>query len=224
MQIEQLVLGMFETNCYMVAGPEEGKCVLIDPADDAGALIQRMGRKKAVPEAVLLTHGHYDHFLAVPSLQERWPGLAVYCHPLDCPKELEEHDMGMVFPTVTAFANVRELMDGQRLALAGLEFQVLHTPGHTPGSVSFLVRDAKGAGNPFPGGGAAAAEEALFTGDTLFCGSIGRTDFAGGSMKQMRASLRRLAALPGDYRVFPGHEGLTSLEAERRRNPYLGDL
>lgn len=217
MQIEQLVLGMFETNCYLVEGQEEGKCVLIDPADSAGALIRRMEEKKAVPEAVLLTHGHYDHFLAVPGLQERWPGLAVYCHPLDCPKELVEHDMGMVFPTVTAFANVQGLKEGQRLELAGLEFQVLHTPGHTPGSVSFLARDAKGAKG-------AAAKEALFTGDTLFCGSIGRTDFAGGSMRQMRSSLRRLASLPGDYRVYPGHEGLTSLAAERRSNPYLGSL
>ena len=114
--------------------------------------------------------------------------------------------MGMVFPTVTAFANVRGLEEGQELKLAGIKFQVIHTPGHTPGSVTFL------------------AESSMFTGDTLFCGSIGRTDFAGGSMKQMRSSLRRLAFMPGDWLVYPGHEELTKLEIERKWNPYLGNL
>lgn len=206
MQTEQFVLGMFETNCYLVTGKEPGACILIDPADDAGKLISYMEQKRLVPKAVLLTHGHYDHFLAVPGLQKRWPSLPVYCHPLDCPKELEEHDMGMVFPTVTAFANVRSLEEGQELNLAGLTFHVLHTPGHTPGSVTFQ------------------AENVLFTGDTLFCGSIGRTDFAGGNMKQMKESLRRLAAIPGDYLVYPGHEGLTKLDKERKTNPYLAYL
>jgi glyoxylase-like metal-dependent hydrolase (beta-lactamase superfamily II) len=203
MQIEQFVLGMFETNCYLVTGQEQGACILIDPADGAEKLIGYMEKKHLVPKAVLLTHGHYDHFLAVPGLQKRWAELPVYCHSLDCPKELEEHDMGMVFPTVTAFANVKSLEEGQELKLAGITFQTLHTPGHTPGSVTFQAGDA------------------LFTGDTLFCGSIGRTDFAGGSMKQMRASLKRLAAIPGDYRVYPGHEGLTRLDAEKKTNPYL---
>lgn len=206
MQIEQFVLGMFETNCYIVTGQEKGKCILIDPADDAETLINYMEKNRLIPEAVLLTHGHYDHFLAVPRLQKRWPNLPVYCHPLDCPKELEEHDMGMVFPTVTAFANVRGLKEGQELKLVGITFQVLHTPGHTPGSVTFL------------------AENSMFTGDTLFCGSIGRTDFAGGSMRQMRASLKRLAAMPGDWLVYPGHEGITKLEIERKLNPYLVHL
>lgn len=206
MQVQQFVLGMFETNCYIVTGRETGKCVLIDPADDAGTLISYMEEKKLEPEVVLLTHGHYDHFLAIPKLQERWPNLPVYCHPLDCPKELEEHDMGMVFPTVTAFANVRGLEEGQELNFVGISFRVIHTPGHTRGSVVFL------------------AEDAMFTGDTLFCGSIGRTDFAGGSMKQMRESLKRLAAMPGEWLVYPGHEDTTKLSIERKLNPYLGNL
>ena len=152
---------------------------------------------------MLLTHGHYDHILAVPALQQRWPGLPVYCHPLDVPKETVEYDMGQTFPTVAAFANLQPLTEGQQLTAAGIPFRVLHTPGHTPGSVCFVSGDV------------------MFSGDTLFYRSIGRTDFAGGSIPQMKASLQRLADLPGDYQVLPGHEGATLLSEERRSNPYL---
>lgn len=152
---------------------------------------------------VLLTHGHYDHILAVPGLQARWPELPVWCHPLDVPQALTERDMGRVYPTVAAFSNLRPLEDGQRLHLAGLSIQALHTPGHTPGSVTFLTGDA------------------LFTGDTLFRGEIGRTDFAGGDDEQMASSLARLAALEGNLRVLPGHEEDSTLERERQTNPWL---
>ncbi len=152
---------------------------------------------------MLLTHGHYDHILAVPALQKRWPDLPVWCHPLDVPREMTERDMGRVYPTVAAFRNLRPLAEGDSLTVAGLRIDVMHTPGHTPGSVTFRIGDV------------------LFTGDTLFCRSIGRTDFAGGDDSQMAASLRRLAALPGDYRVLPGHEEATVLSQERLYNPYL---
>lgn len=203
MQIEQKVLGMFETNCYVAADPETGKAVVIDPADDAEQVFAMCSKMHVVPEAVLLTHGHYDHFLAVPAMQEKWKDLPVYCHPLDCPKEKVEYDMGMEFPTVSAFSNVKPLADNQTLSLAGLTITVLHTPGHTPGSVTFLIEDA------------------MFSGDTLFYRSIGRTDFAGGNDMQMMQSLKRLALLDGNYTVYPGHEAVTSLDYERKYNPYL---
>ena len=161
MQVQHLVLGMFETNGYIISGNCPGKCILIDPAADGNILIECMKKQNMVPEAILLTHGHYDHFLAVPDLQKKWPKLPVYCHPKDCPEEKEEYDMGMVFPTVSAFSNVRPIVEGDVLKIAGFEIQVMETPGHTPGSVTFFV------------------ENAMFTGDTLFQGSIGRTDFAG---------------------------------------------
>lgn len=202
MQIRRIVLGDFATNCYIVSAAS-GRCVVIDPADDGDGLIRRMTEEKLEPEAILLTHGHYDHFLAVPRLQKQWTSLPVYCHPLDCPEELTEYDMGRKYPTVTAFSNLRPLEDNQKLNLCGLSFTVLHTPGHTPGSVSFI------------------AENVLFSGDTLFRGSIGRTDFAGGNDRQMRSSLIRLASLEGDYRVLPGHEGETTLERERHSNFYM---
>ena len=206
MQVERYTCGMFATNTYLVAGKTAGTCLLVDPADNGAQLVRLLEQRGLYPEAVLLTHGHYDHILALTQLQQHWPELPVYCHPLDIPTETREYDMGMWFPTVAAFSNLHHLEDGQALSPAGLEVTVLHTPGHTPGSVSFCVEDL------------------LFTGDTLFCGSIGRTDFAGGDDQQMENSLRRLAALPGDWTVLPGHESTTTLERERRSNPYLKHL
>lgn len=203
MQIRHIVVGEFATNCYIISAQEGARCIIIDPADAGERIHALLQEEGLTPEAVLLTHGHYDHFLAVPALQEQWPDLPVYCHPLDCPKEKTEYDMGRVFPTVTAFANRRPLADGQKLELCGYLIEVLHTPGHTPGSVTFRVEDV------------------LFTGDILFRGSIGRTDFAGGDDARMRESLTRIVSLKGDYRVLPGHEQETTLERERKYNPYL---
>lgn len=203
MKLAQMVLGMFQTNCYILAQDGHQDCVLIDPAGEPQQLLKKLDELGLKPAAVLLTHSHYDHILAVPALQERWPELPVYCHPLDWPEALEEVDMGMTFPTVTSFHNLLPIQENDQLDIAGMTFQVLHTPGHTPGSVTFRLNDL------------------LFTGDTLFCGSIGRTDFAGGNQAQIMVSLAKLAQLEGDYRVYPGHEGSTTLERERQQNLWL---
>lgn len=203
MQITKLEIGDFATNCYVLQGSKANRCILIDPADNGPELCRVMEARETVPEAILLTHGHYDHILAVPYLQEHWPELPVYCHKLDCPEELTEEDEGVVYPTVSAFRNLRHYADGDRVSASGLEVQVLEIPGHTPGSVALLV------------------ENALFTGDTLFKGDIGRTDFKGGDEKAMMRSLARLAALEGDYQVYPGHDDTSTLNDERAQNPYL---
>ncbi len=205
MQIKKFVLGIFETNGYLVWGNRPGKCLVIDPADEGKRLIGFMKERELVPEAILLTHGHYDHFLGIGELQKEWTELPIYCHPADCPKEKEEYDpmMRRSFPTVSAFSNRKEIQEGTKLELADFDIRVLHTPGHTPGSVVFIMEDA------------------MFSGDTLFKGSIGRTDFAGGDDRQMKQSLKRLAAIEEDYKVYPGHEGDTTLKIEQKKNPYL---
>ena len=198
----QLVLGMYQTNCYILT-ENDRTCVLIDPAGDEKKLLHQLETRNLTPEAILLTHGHYDHILAIPAIQSRWSDVPVYCHTADCPEELTERDMGQVFPTVSAFQNLRPLQDSQVIHAADMSIKVLTTPGHTPGSVTFQVAGA------------------LYTGDTLFYLSIGRTDFAGGSYPQIQDSLNKLSALPGDYHVFSGHGPATSLEFERRNNPYM---
>lgn len=205
MEIERLILGDFATNCYVISNSGSKDCFLIDPAGQDDILLRYLDKHSLIPQAVLLTHGHYDHILAIPALQARWPQLPVYCHPLDCPAETVEYDMGQTFPTVTAFDHVRPLCDNEQLQAAGFDVTVLHTPGHTPGSVTFCV------------GGA------LFTGDTLFYHSIGRTDFAGGDDREMARSLARLGAIAGDLPVYPGHDDATCLEDERRNNGYLAE-
>ena len=187
----------------MLRGSDPAKCAVIDPADNGREICGTLERLGTTPDAILLTHGHYDHFLAVPYLQERWPSLPVYCHALDCPRETEEDDEGVIYPTVSAFRNLRHYGDGDSLTIGGLNVQVMTTPGHTLGSVTLIVEDA------------------LFTGDTLFKGDIGRTDFKGGDDKAMMQSLARLASLKGNYRVFPGHDAATTLSDELEQNPYL---
>ena len=174
MQIIRVPVGAFITNCYIAEGQEPGRGFLVDPADNPKKLISILEEKQICPEAILLTHGHYDHILAVPKLQERWKEIPVYCNAKDIPESLTEYDMGQQFPTVRAFKNVKTIEDGQELVIAGTEITVMETPGHTPGSVLFLTKDA------------------IFTGDTIFQGSIGRTDFEGGNERQMMQSLRKI--------------------------------
>lgn len=185
-------------------GQEPGRGFLVDPADNPKKLISILEEKQICPEAILLTHGHYDHILAVPKLQERWKEIPVYCNAKDIPESLTEYDMGQQFPTVRAFKNVKTIEDGQELVIAGTEITVMETPGHTPGSVLFLTKDA------------------IFTGDTIFQGSIGRTDFEGGNERQMMQSLRKINNLAiEDITLCPGHGDTTTLKWERAHNSYL---
>ncbi len=194
LNIQTLVLGDYETNCYILYADEGQECIVIDPgyeADRVLAAAKKLGRRIC---AVLLTHGHFDHVGGVRAIFSE-TDCDIYLCPDDCrmPEQM----------TAGPLCYTNSYQDGDVLSLAGLTLQVLHTPGHTPGSVCLLC------------------DGAMFSGDTLFCGSCGRTDLPGGSWSTLAASLSRLRALEEDYRVYPGHGEATTLSMEKRYNPYL---
>ena len=197
MEVRRLPLPPLGANCYLVQSGPQG--FLVDPGGSAETVITACEELGFTPAAILLTHGHFDHVGAVAELADRFPGLPVYCHVGDVSGAPGEFTW-LKGPTW------KPLTDGQVLDLAGLNVEVLHTPGHSPGSCCFLLGDC------------------LLTGDVLFRFSMGRTDLPGGDDGQMARSPQRLAALPGDYRVYPGHDSPTTLDRERDQNPYLRSL
>jgi len=186
MRVETVCLGELATNCYLIDA--EGTSILIDPAQSCDALTSFLAGRDV--DLVVNTHSHFDHIGGDWDLQKN--GAQLLIHKADLPL------VDRFYPDHPPFD--RYLEDGD--ILPG-NLRVMHTPGHSPGSI-ILVGDG-----------------VLFVGDLLFAGSIGRTDFPGGSMSEMNESLSRLAALPGEYRVYPGHGPATSLGRERRANPYL---
>ena len=186
------------TNCYLIGDEQSKTCALVDPGGSRQAVLEMVERSGLRLEKILLTHGHYDHTGAAAELAAAFPQATVYIH------ERDYHDADpSLFPLRTELSGVKFYGEGNRLPLGGLELQVLHTPGHSEGSVTLRCGDL------------------LFCGDTLFAGSCGRTDFPGGSVPKMLASLRRLGELEGNLQVLPGHMEASTLEEERRHNPYL---
>ncbi len=203
MTIRCLPLGALQANCYLLSD-EEGATAVIDPGDEAGTILETVRAGELAVEAILLTHAHFDHILAADELR-RETGAPVYVYETDAPA-LADPRRSLTVLAKGGAGPLRAdhlLKDGEELRVGRLAVSVLHTPGHTPGSCCFLCGDA------------------LFSGDTLFAGSIGRTDFPGGDDQAMAASLRMLAALEPGIRVFPGHGESTTLSKERMENPYL---
>ena len=200
MEISVLRLGQIETNCYIFRQDGGRKCGIVDPGDQGEQVARWLVDKGLEAEAVLLTHGHFDHILGIPGLREEWPDLPVYCHPADIGQGETSGIFGERFPTVKSFGDITPYKEGDVIHVAGVDVEVLETPGHTPGSVTLR------------------AEDVLFTGDTLFEGDMGRTDLPGGNESQIMKSLNRLGGLEGDYQVLPGHEGRSTLERERKTN------
>jgi hydroxyacylglutathione hydrolase len=212
--------GSFQTNCYVVAaGPGEA-CIVVDPGQDAvEPLDALLAEHRLTPVAVLLTHGHFDHTFSVAPVCDGHD-VPAWIHPDD--RELLADPLKGLSPEASAFfggrmelrepREVRALDDGAALDMAGLTLRVDHTPGHTPGSVVFGTATEDGV-------------EIVLAGDTLFAGSIGRTDLPGGDHAQMLASLRdKLLTRADDTIVLPGHGPTTTVGRERASNPFLRGL
>ena len=187
-------VGPYEVNCSILS--DGGRAWIVDPGQEAGRIADLLARKGLVPAAILLTHAHFDHIGAVPGLLAAFPGLPVFVGERDVPM------MPPDYPPVKRPANLRAIPASEHAAtLEGLDAEIVETPGHTPGGVCYY----------FPG------ERLLLSGDTLFAGSVGRTDLPGGDMPTLVASLKRLAALPDDTLVIPGHGPHTTIGAEKAR-------
>ena len=194
-------VGSYEVNCSILS--DAGQAWIVDPGSEGERIVGLLAKKGLVPAAILLTHAHFDHISGIPALQKAFPELPVYVHPGDVPMFGHPfNQMGGEYASIGVPANVRDVAD-LPAALPGV--QVLHTPGHTPGGVCYF----------FP------ADKLLLSGDTLFAGSVGRTDFPGGSMARMMDSLQALMKLPDDTLVIRGHGGHTTIGDERRTNPYI---
>ena len=171
---------------------------VIDPGDEPELIQEALEKEGVEVRYLLLTHGHYDHTTAVPALHRVYPQADIYIHQADA-----NGAGSTLFPLAGEVDDLKLYDEGDVIRLGDHEIQVLHTPGHSPGSVTLKVEDV------------------LFTGDTLFAGSCGRTDLRGGSYEQIMQSLKRLGELKGDFHVCPGHEATSTLERERRSNPFL---
>jgi len=223
--------GPWQTNCYVVAGAIGGECVVVDPGmDSADGVTDVITQYRLHPVAALLTHGHLDHMFSVTPLCRQHEAVC-WVHPDDRdllvdPLQAMGEETRVLLSRLTGsnaqFAepdDVRELSDGMTISVAGVNFQAIHAPGHTAGSVMFRSPYEHEAS-----GGPTEVDSVLFSGDVLFAGSIGRTDLPGGSHADMLRSLRtKVLPLPDSVAVLPGHGPQTTMARERAGNPYLQD-
>lgn len=196
MYIQTIIVGQIATNCYLVS--DNQNCILIDPGGEALKIIEQIGDKKL--KAILLTHGHFDHVLALKDLCKRYPTAKIYLHKSDQILASQASTQAKMFGIDTPKIDrlFVDIKDGKEIYFGKQTIKIIETPGHTPGSVCYLLDDN------------------LFSGDTLFYRSIGRTDFPGGNMEQMKQSLAKLAKLSDEIKVFPGHGELTIIGNEKR--------
>lgn len=211
LNIRTFTFNLLQERTY-VAWQGEGSCVVVDPGcygpAELQALEDLLAQERLTPAAILLTHGHFDHIFGVKALQDRFGGIPVYMHPADEAVFGYGTEMAAglgLAPAATDFLRT-PVRDGQVLEAAGIRFEVIATPGHTPGGVCYLVREA----------------DILFTGDTLFAGSIGRTDFPGGEYDDLiRSIMERVILLDPEIRILPGHGPTSTIGQERTGNPFL---
>lgn len=187
------------TNCYLICDEERKECAVVDPGGDAPKIVKAVEESGCEPKAILLTHGHYDHIGGLKGLRETWSGVPVYLNERDIIRS-DDKKTARLFPDAGETVNYDE---GDEIEIGSLRIKAAATPGHTPGGISLI------------------AEDALFSGDTLFASSMGRTDLPGGSEDEIMTSLARLGRLGGNYTVYPGHMKVSDLDTERSVNGYL---
>jgi hydroxyacylglutathione hydrolase len=208
MILERLIVGMFQTNCYLLGDEESGTAVVIDPGAEGKRICSRLVELGLKLSAILVTHAHFDHTMAAWTLKKRCGG-KIYLNPAS-KRSLIEVILGLAarfFPAIHPISEVdRTLAHGDRLQFGAIHIEILSTPGHTPGHVSFYLKD----------------QGKVFSGDLIFDGSIGRTDLAGGSYQQLMDSVRStLFRLPDETVIYPGHGPGTTVGREKMHNPFF---
>lgn len=206
MQIERFIVGMVGTNCYVVSNEETSECFLVDPGAYSDKVIAYIREHELKPQAILLTHGHFDHIMGLDGVLREFP-IPVYA------QEEEEillkdasYNASVSYGPAYTFSGASYIKDGQILELAGMTIRAIHTPGHTIGGCCYYIE----------------TEHMLFSGDTLFHDSVGRTDFPTGSQSQLVRSIReKLLGLPEETVVCPGHMSETTIGHEKKYNPFL---
>ena len=202
LQIHTLSLGAYQTNTYIVHDSDSKSCTIIDPGYEARVILNKVTELGLSVDTILLTHGHFDHVGAVLEI-EKATSCVIWMHQGDYSPE--KHPLRTMFYPLADLSSpvVNFCEEGEVIRAGGLRFSVLETPGHTWGSVCYLSGDA------------------LFSGDTLFAGSCGRTDLLGGNWATIRTSLNRLKGIEADLRIFPGHGQSSTLDFEKNTNPYM---
>lgn len=220
---EVIAVGMLQCNCSILGDPATGEALVVDPGDEVDRILEILLRHKLKPRAIVSTHTHIDHIGGLAALHKA-TGAPVVIHEADMPLyqglDVQAQWLGVPTPAIAPIESF--VKEGDALRWGGFAARVLHTPGHTPGSISLFVDEHAVGGTQ---GGAAAVENrtcSLLAGDTLFQGSIGRTDLWGGSYPEIIRSIReKLLALPDKTIVYPGHGSTTTIGDERESNPFL---
>ncbi|HEU4736394.1 MAG TPA: MBL fold metallo-hydrolase [Solirubrobacterales bacterium] len=209
LDVRQLTVGPIAENCFVVRRTDSGKALVVDPGEEPERILAEIEQTGAAVEAILITHCHFDHVGAVAPLA-RATGAPVYCPEIEVPVLADIMSFAMPgFGPYESYEADEVVKGGEALELADLTLDVLFTPGHSPGHVTYVVRD----------------EAAIFSGDVLFQGSVGRVDLPGGDGPTLLRSIRALLdSQPAETTVYPGHMGVTTLAAERATNPFLAEL
>lgn len=206
LELQKCIVGSVSTNCYLLKNKETGEMLIIDPGDNAGKIEQKILEMQGKPIAILLTHGHFDHILAADEIRKKY-NVPIYADQKE-EKTLQDARINLTAYQGNGYTLKADvyLTDLQVEELAGFSVQMIETPGHTVGSCCYYMKD----------------EDVLFSGDTVFCGSVGRTDFPGSSSAAIVNSLHRLLdALPDETEVYPGHDVSTTIGYEKRYNPFV---